>query len=66
MVDFFVAVASAMTRLKRDRTDERVCVPRTPSLLITWPNRLTSARDDRAASLLADPVGLAVQVEEPT
>ena len=35
-----------------------LCVPITSSVLIAWPNRLPSARDDRADMLLPDLVHL--------
>jgi hypothetical protein len=44
----------------------QLCVPRTPSVLITRPNRLTSAAMIALLCFFLTPVRLAVQVEEPT
>jgi len=45
---------------------QRLCVPKTSSVLNARPNRLNISGDDRAALLLPDLVRLAVQVKEPT
>src|SRR2546429_9891580 len=47
-------------RMRCDVDPDEVCVPKTSSVLIRQENRLTSARNDRTAVLLPDPVGLAL------
>ena len=48
------------------RVEPDLCVPKTLSVLIAWPNRLNVSGDDRADLLRPYPVRFTVQVEEPT
>jgi len=52
-----IALRRAPDRL-RLRGSDRVCVPKTWSVLIAWPTRLNVSGDDRAALLLPDSVRL--------
>jgi N-acetylmuramoyl-L-alanine amidase len=52
--------------IKRSGIVGHLCVPRTPSVLITWDRMPNVSGDDRSVLPLPGPVRLAVQVEEPT
>src|SRR4029077_17488651 len=45
---------------------QALCVPKSSSVLYGRPNRLTSAEDACAVTLLPGPILIAIQVEEPT
>jgi hypothetical protein len=49
-----------------DEVARRVCVPKSSSVLFNRPNRLTSAENVCAVTLLPGPILIAIQVEEPT
>src|SRR6266566_8562443 len=57
---------SDQRHLRSARSPRCLCVPKTRSVLIAWPNRLNVGGDDRALLAPPGPVRLTVQVEERT
>jgi hypothetical protein len=59
------ALRQQLIILRRKVPGRVLWVPKTSSVLIGQPNRLNVSGDGRAALLLPEPVGCAIQVEEP-